>query len=81
MNRKIRVIILTLVLTVLMFGGTRLMAQDENNSVDPQTTPTEENLESKNEGEEGASLVDKNKDTESSKNADMGGGNTPRKFS
>lgn len=64
MNRKIRVIILTLVLTVLMFGGTRLMAQNENNAVDPQTTPTEENLESKNEGEEGASLVEKGKNTE-----------------
>lgn len=59
MNRKIRVIILTMVLTVLLFGGTRLMAQNENNSVDPQTTPTiEENLESKNEGEEGASSVE-----------------------
>ena len=64
MNRKIRVIILTLVLTVLMFGGTRLMAQNENNSVDPQTTPTEENLESKNEGEEGASLVEEGKNTD-----------------
>lgn len=64
MNRKIRVIILTMVLTVLMFGGTRLMAQDENNAVDPQTTPTiEENLESKNEGEEGASSVDTDKNT------------------
>ena len=64
MNRKIRVIILTLVLTVLMFGGTRLMAQDENNAVDPQTTPTEENLESKNEGEKGASLVEEGKNTD-----------------
>ena len=64
MNRKIRVIILTLVLTVLLFGGTRLMAQNENNAVDPQTTPTEENLESKNEGEEGASLVEEGKNTE-----------------
>ena len=64
MNRKIRVIILTMVLTVLMFGGTRLMAQNENNAVDPQTTPTiEENLESKNEGEEGASSVDTDKNT------------------
>lgn len=53
-----------MVLTVLMFGGTRLMAQDENNAVDPQTTPTiEENLESKNEGEEGASSVDTDKNT------------------
>ena len=65
MNRKIRVIILTMVLTVLLFGGTRLMAQDENNAVDPQTTPTiEENLESKNEGEEGASSVDTDKNTD-----------------
>lgn len=65
MNRKIRVIILTMVLTVLMFGGTRLMAQDENNAVDPQTTPTiEENLESKNEGEKGASLVEEGKNTD-----------------
>lgn len=64
MNRKIRVIILTLVLTVLMFGGTRLMAQNENNAVDPQTTPTEENLESKNEGEKGASLVEEGKNTD-----------------
>lgn len=65
MNRKIRVIILTMVLTVLLFGGTRLMAQNENNSVDPQTTPTiEENLESKNEGEEGASSVEEGKNTD-----------------
>ena len=64
MNRKIRVMILTMVLTVLLFGGTRLMAQNENNAVDPQTTPTEENLESKNEGEEGASLVEEGKNTD-----------------
>lgn len=64
MNRKIRVMILTMVLTVLLFGGTRLMAQDENNSVDPQTTPTIEEVESKNEGEEGASLVDTDKNTD-----------------
>ena len=57
--------ILTMVLTVLLFGGTRLMAQNENNSVDPQTTPTiEENLESKNEGEEGASSVEEGKNTD-----------------
>lgn len=56
--------ILTMVLTVLLFGGTRLMAQNENNVVDPQTTPTEENLESKNEGEEGASLVEEGKNTD-----------------
>lgn len=54
-----------MVLTVLLFGGTRLMAQDENNAVDPQTTPTiEENLESKNEGEEGASSVEEGKNTD-----------------
>lgn len=65
MDRKIRVMILTMVLTVLLFGGTRLMAQNENNSVDPQTTPTiEENLESKNEGEEGASSVEEGKNTD-----------------
>lgn len=53
-----------MVLTVLMFGGTRLMAQNENNSVDPQTTPTEENLESNNKGEKGASLVEEGKNTD-----------------
>lgn len=57
--------ILTMVLTVLMFGGTRLMAQNENNAVKPQTTPTiEENLESNNEGEKGASLVEEGKNTD-----------------
>ena len=65
MNRKIRVMILTMVLTVLLFGGTRLMAQDlSNKPSETQTTPEEENLESKNEGEEGASLVEKGKNTE-----------------
>lgn len=53
-----------MVLTVLMFGGTRLMAQNENNAVNPQTTPTEENLESNNEGEKGASLVEEGKNTD-----------------
>lgn len=57
--------ILTMVLTVLLFGGTRLMAQDlSNKPSETQTTPEEENLESKNEGEEGASLVEKGKNTE-----------------
>lgn len=65
MDRKIRVMILTMVLTVLLFGGTRLMAQDlSNKPSETQTTPEEENLESKNEGEEGASLVEKGKNTE-----------------
>ena len=40
------------------------MAQNENNSVDPQTTPTIEEVESKNEGEEGASSVDTDKNTD-----------------
>lgn len=67
MNRKIRVMILTMVLTVLMFGGTRLMAQDLNNkpSETLQTTPKDEgNLESNNEGEKGASLVEEGKNTD-----------------
>ena len=67
MNRKIRVIILTMVLTVLLFGGTRLMAQDLSNkpSETLQTTPKDEgNLESNNEGEKGASLVEEGKNTD-----------------
>lgn len=65
MNRKIRVIILTMVLTVLMFGGTRLMAQDlSNKPSETQTTPDEE--KSKEEG----SLAKTNENEEGSENAD-----------
>lgn len=65
MDRKIRVMILTMVLTVLLFGGTRLMAQDlSNKPSETQTTPDEENLESNNEGEKGASLVEEGKNTD-----------------
>ena len=65
MNRKIRVIILTLVLTVLMFGGTRLMAQNlSNKPSETQTTPDEE--KSKEEG----SLAKTNENEEGSENAD-----------
>lgn len=59
--------ILTMVLTVLLFGGTRLMAQDLSNkpSETLQTTPKDEgNLESNNEGEKGASLVEEGKNTD-----------------
>lgn len=67
MNRKLRVIILTMVLTVLMFGGTRLMAQDNldvNTTEASQTeTPKDEgNLEP--EGEEVTSSVEPGKNTE-----------------
>ena len=65
MNRKIRVIILTLVLTVLLFGGTRLMAQDlSNKPSETQTTPDEEkskeegSLAKTNENEEGSEIAD-----------------------
>lgn len=56
-----------MVLTVLLFGGTRLMAQDLSNkpSETLQTTPKDEgNLESNNEGEKGASLVEEGKNTD-----------------
>lgn len=63
MNRKLRVIILTMVLTVLMFGGTRLMAQDNldvNTTEASQTeTPNEGKVEPMaKEGEEGESSVE-----------------------
>ena len=65
MNRKIRVMILTMVLTVLMFGGTRLMAQDlSNKPSETQTTPDEEkskeegSLAKTNENEEGSEIAD-----------------------
>ena len=64
MNRKLRVIILTMVLTVLMFGGTRLMAQDNldvNTTEASQTeTPKDEGKVEPmaKEGEEGESSVE-----------------------
>lgn len=88
MNRKLRVIILTMVLTVLMFGGTRLMAEDNldvNTTEASQTeTPKDEgNLEPKANGDEEAPLVDTTEDntesdaidTKDSEKTDMGGGN------
>lgn len=88
MNRKLRVIILTMVLTVLMFGGTRLMAEDNldvNTTEASQTvTPKDEgNLEPKANGDEEAPLVettDENTesdaiDAKDSEKSDMGGGN------
>lgn len=86
MNRKLRVIILTMVLTVLMFGGTRLMAQnnlDVNTTEASQTeTPKDEgNLEPKANGDEEAPLVDTTEenteseaiDAKDSEKTDMGG--------
>lgn len=65
MDRKIRVMILTMVLTVLLFGGTRLMAQDlSNKPSETQTTPDEE--KSKEEG----SLAKTNENEEGSESAD-----------
>ena len=49
MDRKIRVIILTMVLTVLMFGGTRLMAED---NLDVNTTEASQTETPKDEGKE-----------------------------
>lgn len=90
MNRKIRVIILTMVLTVLMFGGTRLMAEDNldvNTTEASQTeTPKDEgNLEPKANGDEEAPLVDTTEentesdaiDTKDSEKTDMGGVTNP----
>lgn len=90
MNRKLRVIILTMVLTVLMFGGTRLMAEDNldvNTTEASQTeTPKDEgNLEPKANGDEEAPLVDAtDENTESdaidakdSEKSDMGGVTNP----
>lgn len=86
MNRKLRVIILTMVLTVLMFGGTRLMAEDNldvNTTEASQTvTPKDEgNLEPMANGDEEAPLVDTTEentesdtiDTKDSEKTDMGG--------
>ena len=91
MNRKLRVIILTMVLTVLMFGGTRLMAQDNldvNTTEASQTeTPKDEgNLEPIANGDKGAPLVDNTEentesdviDAKDSEKTDMGGGNKSR---
>lgn len=70
MNRKIRVIILTMVLTVLMFGGTRLMAEDNldvNTTEASQTeTPKDEGKVGPmaKEGEEGESSVETDKNTD-----------------
>ena len=57
--------ILTMVLTVLLFGGTRLMAQDlSNKPSETQTTPDEEkskeegSLAKTNENEEGSEIAD-----------------------
>lgn len=90
MNRKLRVIILTMVLTVLMFGGTRLMAEDNldvNTTEASQTeTPKDEgNLEPKANGDEEAPLVettDENTesdaiDAKDSEKSDMGGVTNP----
>lgn len=90
MDRKIRVIILTMVLTVLMFGGTRLMAEDNldvNTTEASQTeTPKDEgNLEPKANGDEEAPLVDTTEentesdaiDTKDSEKTDMGGVTNP----
>lgn len=65
MDRKIRVMILTMVLTVLLFGGTRLMAQDlSNKPSETQTTPDEE------KSKEEWSLAKTNENEEGSENAD-----------
>ena len=87
MNRKIRVIILTMVLTVLMFGGTRLMAQD---NLDVNTKEASQTVTPKNEGkvepmangDKEAPLVDNTEentesdaiDAKDSEETDMGGG-------
>ena len=90
MNRKLRVIILTMVLTVLMFGGTRLMAEDNldvNTTEASQTeTPKDEgNLEPMANGDEEAPLVDNTEentesdviDAKDSEKTDMGGVTNP----
>lgn len=69
MDRKIRVIILTMVLTVLMFGGTRLMAEDNldvNTTEASQTeTPKDEGkVEPMANGEEVTSSVEEGKNTD-----------------
>ena len=90
MNRKLRVIILTMVLTVLMFGGTRLMAQDNldvNTKEASQTeTPKDEGkVEPMANGDEEAPLVDTTEentesdaiDAKDSEKTDMGGVTNP----
>ncbi|WP_304018120.1 Cna B-type domain-containing protein [Fenollaria timonensis] len=90
MNRKIRVIILTMVLTVLMFGGTRLMAQD---NLDVNTKEASQTVTPKNEGkvepmangDKEAPLVDNTEentesdaiDAKDSEETDMGGVTNP----
>lgn len=71
--------ILTVVLTVLMFGGTRLLAESvENKPVEsPQTTPTEENLEPKATGDEGTPLDNEESKAASSENTELGGVTRP----
>lgn len=73
MNRKLRVMILTVVLTVLMFGGNRLLAESvENKPVEsPQTAPTEENLEPKPNGDEGTPLETEENNAASSENTEL----------
>ena len=91
MNRKLRVIILTMVLTVLMFGGTRLMAKgnlDVNTTEASQTeTPKDEGtLEPIAHGDQEAHLVHNTEentesdviDAKDSEKTDMGGGNKSR---
>lgn len=74
-----------MVLTVLMFGGTRLMAEDNldvNTTEASQTTPNEGKVEPMANGEEEAPLVDTTEDntesdaidTKDSEKTDMGGG-------
>lgn len=71
--------ILTVVLTVLMFGGNRLLAESvENKPVESQqTAPAEENLEPKPNGDEGTSLETEENNAASSENTELGGGNAP----
>ena len=72
MNRKLRVIILTMVLTVLMFGGTRLMAED---NLDANTIEASQTETPKNEGkvEPIANGESDAIDAKDSEETDMGG--------
>ena len=72
MNRKLRVIILTMVLTVLMFGGTRLMAED---NLDVNTTEASQTETPKDEGKEEpmANGEEVTSSVEPGKNADIDG--------
>lgn len=73
MNRKLRVMILTVVLTVLMFGGNRLLAESvENKPVESQqTAPAEENLEPKPNGDEGTPLETEENNAASSEETEL----------